>query len=325
MRHWVLILAVALFGLAGCKEGLTSHNITLSGVDHGKKLYQGPKDCTACHGVGLNGNAYIPGCYNCHGTMWNLDEHRVSRGGVMHMDGVIKAKDNCGSCHGTDLKGKGSGERFQRPSCYQCHDDNWTGLDTHVLNKNGVIHAKGLWNPTANCTNCHGSNLKGNASANSGAVSCYKCHGAKWEIADHTISKNGKLHKSGLYSPSTNCVECHGSDLKGDSGPSCYKCHGSVWSWVAHNDSQDGVGHASDKDDPYNDCVGCHGSDLKGDGTAPSCYLCHGAEWDGGGDDNSNDNGDNGDSGDGGNDKPAPLVEQSKVRQYLALTREPRL
>lgn len=310
MRHWVLILLLALLGLSSCKEGLTSHNITLNGVDHGKKLYQGPKDCTACHGLGLNGNGYIPGCYNCHGTMWNLDEHKVSRGGVMHMDGVIQAEQVCGDCHGTDLKGKGDGPRFQRPSCYSCHDDNWTGLDTHVVNKSGVLHATGLWSPDTKCVNCHGSDLKGNSNPNSGAVSCYSCHGAKWDIADHTISQGGKLHKTGLYEPDSNCVECHGSDLKGDAdgGPSCYSCHDDLWDWVDHNDNEDGVGHASDKDDPYNDCVRCHGSDLTGDGTAPSCYECHGAKWDGGGD-----------------DKIAPQANlkprQSKAQSYLTLVR----
>ena len=48
--------------------------------------------------------------------------------------------------------------------------------------------------------------------------------------ADHTISKDGFLHKSGLDQPLTNCVSCHGSDLKGGTtGISCYECHSKKW------------------------------------------------------------------------------------------------
>ena len=47
---------------------------------------------------------------------------------------------------------------------------------------------------------------------------------------DHTISKDGTMHKSGLDQPLTNCVSCHGSDLKGGTtGVSCYECHGKQW------------------------------------------------------------------------------------------------
>jgi len=48
--------------------------------------------------------------------------------------------------------------------------------------------------------------------------------------ADHTISKDGAKHKSGLNSPMENCISCHGNDLKGGtSGVSCYECHGKKW------------------------------------------------------------------------------------------------
>jgi hypothetical protein len=47
---------------------------------------------------------------------------------------------------------------------------------------------------------------------------------------DHTINKEGKMHKPGLNDPGTNCTGCHGSDLRGsETAPSCYECHGKKW------------------------------------------------------------------------------------------------
>lgn len=48
--------------------------------------------------------------------------------------------------------------------------------------------------------------------------------------ADHTVSKDGAMHKPGLQDPLTNCSSCHGQDLTGGSvGVSCYECHGKKW------------------------------------------------------------------------------------------------
>jgi len=48
--------------------------------------------------------------------------------------------------------------------------------------------------------------------------------------ADHTISKDGFMHRSGLNDPLANCVNCHGADLQGGTtGVSCYQCHGKQW------------------------------------------------------------------------------------------------
>ena len=48
--------------------------------------------------------------------------------------------------------------------------------------------------------------------------------------ADHTISQDGFMHKTGLNDPLTNCIACHGADLKGGTtGVSCFECHGTKW------------------------------------------------------------------------------------------------
>ena len=48
--------------------------------------------------------------------------------------------------------------------------------------------------------------------------------------SDHTINKDGVMHKSGLSDPTLNCAACHGADLKGGTSQvSCYECHGVEW------------------------------------------------------------------------------------------------
>ncbi|MCK4989318.1 MAG: hypothetical protein KAS29_02490 [Bacteroidales bacterium] len=48
--------------------------------------------------------------------------------------------------------------------------------------------------------------------------------------SDHTINKDGVMHKNGLADPALNCTGCHGDDLKGGTSQvSCYECHGVEW------------------------------------------------------------------------------------------------
>ena len=62
-------------------------------------------------------------------------------------------------------------------------------------------------------------------------IACEKSNGPKYNPpADHTISQDGYMHKSGLAQPLVNCVACHGSDLKGGTtGVSCFECHNQKW------------------------------------------------------------------------------------------------
>jgi hypothetical protein len=47
---------------------------------------------------------------------------------------------------------------------------------------------------------------------------------------DHTLNKDGIMHKSGLENPDINCVFCHGEDLRGGTADvSCHECHDKKW------------------------------------------------------------------------------------------------
>jgi len=61
-------------------------------------------------------------------------------------------------------------------------------------------------------------------------IACEKNDHKYTPPADHTISQDGFMHKSGLNQPLANCVSCHGSDLKGGTtGVSCFECHRKKW------------------------------------------------------------------------------------------------
>ncbi len=226
----LFFIVFSLFTVTGCKDLLTQHNIDQKGVQHGKKLYKGVKNCTACHGINLNGNGPIPSCYACHEAIWSKDDHTrvksgasdptANRSGVKHKPSLNFSGD-CVNCHGADLKGSG-----RRPSCYACHNyDNWSELQArHPVNIKGRYHGTGRTDPDRFCAGCHGTGLSG---ANN-APSCYGCHYAKWlDTSDHTALKYGVGHKA---APASDCAQCHGPDLKGtQKAPSCYLCHGAKW------------------------------------------------------------------------------------------------
>ncbi len=46
----------------------------------------------------------------------------------------------------------------------------------HVKDKHGVMHKRGYKQPSGDCTNCHGKDLRGQDKA----PSCYQCHGKEW-------------------------------------------------------------------------------------------------------------------------------------------------
>lgn len=83
----------------------------------------------------------------------------------------------------------------------------------HTEALGGVYHRPGFDDPLANCTSCHGSDLRGGTGR-----SCYSCH----DSSDHSLSYGGVMHRSGSNS---SCTACHGPNNSGGLGPACATCH----------------------------------------------------------------------------------------------------
>ena len=152
-------------------------------------------------------------------------------------------------CHGTDLTGKSTGA----PSCYSCHDDQWTifGIN-HTKEMSGYSHRSDVndyvsqtssnagW--YSSCKGCHGSSLDGFKVGGPSPnfpyrYSCKECHsGFTGSIPPpgHSKKREGAWHS---ISNSCSGAACHGSNgesggtasssvsgLEGH-GPACSKCH----------------------------------------------------------------------------------------------------
>lgn len=275
--------------------GGIDHSVLLTGIDgqsyHKTGYYNPQTNCVECHGNDLKGGSYkggaTPSCYKCHSNLWaGFSDHTIlltgSDGSSYHKAGYAFPQTNCVQCHGSDLKG-GTYNGSATKSCYQCHSDIWTALSDHTILLTGIdgtgYHKLGYNDPATNCVQCHGSDLKGGTYNGSATKSCYQCHNsAVWDWrSTHTVSIGSHWHKPGFFNPTTNCVQCHGSDLKGgSSGSSCYNssCHSTaVWDWKStHTKNKHGVLHMSGSSSA---CTKCHGADLRGGISGSSCYQCH--------------------------------------------------
>ena len=174
-------------------------------------------------------------------------------------------------------------------SCFQLNNQERAGNGStggpvpHDTLIGGIAHAQDYCKPTQFCSSCHGTDLRGGTN---GQPACYQCHVALWTTCGQNIQHDQKLggvyHVTGYCDPATNCVRCHGADLKGgaNSEPSCYKCHGELWKTCGQNIGHDvnlgGIMHAKNYCLPYQNCTECHGVNLRGGPNGqPSCLKCH--------------------------------------------------
>lgn len=162
----------------------------------------------------------------------SLAGHRVLLGDAYHRSGYCDPMTNCAACHGDTLRGGPSGE----PSCTSCHGGNWDsercGAGSHTVNLGGHFHDPAYCLPYQNCVECHGATLRGGTG---GQPSCLSCHTqTKWMncgSTNHADNRDGAMHAANPCAPSSSCVLCHGTDLRGgpNGEPSCYGCHEALW------------------------------------------------------------------------------------------------
>jgi hypothetical protein len=106
---------------------------------------------------------------------------------------------------------------------------SWNSI--HSVRVGGFYHGANYRFPFGNCdeSKCHGTDLTG---GNSGAVSCYTCHGDTWSFFQtHNKNKDGAYHHYNVErDPDVYCTPCHGAALDGGTNgePSCYSCHSSI-------------------------------------------------------------------------------------------------
>jgi hypothetical protein len=161
-------------------------------------------------------------------------------------------------------------------------DNMRTGLHPSLPHFSTVYHGYSFRFPGGVCDEpqCHGRTLQG---GNSGAPSCYKCHGDTWTLfsTSHTINISGAYHHNSVDTATLATVcgtaDCHGAGLNGVPGKgfSCYACHNPI-PIQGHRVNYEGVMHHINvrKGNPgtYCNIPGCHADPGR---TGPLCSTCH--------------------------------------------------
>ena len=184
----------------------------------------------------------------------------------------------------------------------------WTSLHPSKPFTSENFHGADYRFPSGACdeNQCHGADLTG---GNSGAPSCFRCHGNIWTVfsTTHTLKVSGHYHhrdtddypadRSSNADWFLTCRSCHGADLGGVSGynysSTCKSCHSGFTALIpppGHRKNEEGYAwhHYNYEEDSGIYCSGdaCHGADGESEGTAagafagiashgPACSQCH--------------------------------------------------
>ena len=142
---------------------------------------------------------------------------------------------NESQCHYSDLTGGNSGA----PSCYRCHDDQWSVFsESHTLKVSGRYHhyavdtSLSYIDRVANCGSaaCHGDGTDLYTENHTGynyRYACYECHDPI-PPPGHRINKEGHKHHFNIgRDPQTYCYNMPGCHGAAEPGPVCNSpgCH----------------------------------------------------------------------------------------------------
>ncbi len=291
-----LLLITGLLLLGGCGSTKNdsspfnedSHSADWLPAGHKAAAQANATACQECHGDDYQGGISKVSCNQCHlggytdvhPTAWGTSV-ALNHGPYVQSNGNSACAN--ASCHGTSLTGVDQ----SGPSCTSCHlggvdsvhPTDWgTAIDQ---NHGPYVQSNG----TSACANaaCHGGALSGGTGGGPSCTSCHlggidSIHPTNWGTP---IALNHAPYVEVNGTSSCANAACHGTDLKGSTGPSCTLCHlgdatsvhPSDWTPPAFaNHAQfvriNGVTACQNN---Y-----CHGSSLTGVvNSGPSCTSCH--------------------------------------------------
>jgi hypothetical protein len=190
MKNYFLGLSLLLaLGLAGCSDGnsIAPPDNRAHAADwyitHGAAVDLNA--CGSCHGIDMQGNSSVPGCFSS-----------ASDGRICHPHAVDGSYLNADT-HGLDAK-------ENLTSCQPCHADNSsTERGTNPRFNAGIYRLGG-----AGCEACHGARLAHPANWSSAGALAVTFHGGAGNI-DVACALCHNLVAEDVGGNATSCLVCH--------------------------------------------------------------------------------------------------------------------
>ncbi|MBL6964637.1 MAG: cytochrome C [Bacteroidetes bacterium] len=300
MRNWLILLAVFLAFLGGCKFSTPISPGELA-IPHA--ALDGTSNCTQCHTLGkkVSNNK----CLDCHSEI----KERIDQKKGYHNSAEVKGK-KCYTCH-SDHHGKEfeiihfETEKFDhvltgyeligahsKKKCNECHKSDfitgqkikekkktYLGLQTDCLTCHEDYHQNTL---ASNCSDCHTQETFKPASKFGHTktkfpligqhlqLDCVKCHAMK--------TRQGDTFQEFAGIPFDNCNSCHTDVHDNKFGKDCQNCHSEESFHQIRNANE--FDHrqtqfALSGKHTYVSCKKCHKTALTDPLKHQYCYDCH--------------------------------------------------